>query len=369
MEKMFVGKDAKQKYQEASEGLAKAVQEFHLASAEVAAIQDRNLMDLRERNNQEFESTNESLRQLLITKAASGDGYDGSLEAQITQLSQLAADNNIYQALITEVLDKREAERTSMNLYDLSNISKKVDEAMLQARIEAHPRLAKVNDWIKKHPKTRMALGLGLSGLGLIGAATFNAPLVGLSMAGSAALRGYGSYNFARGIGEALASGKMNKAQISTIEDYLSVSDKQSDTRRKSKIVGSVVAAALIVAPLVGRVLDQVNHASPASSLSHHHKPFIKPQASTNTVTPNPSITPVGANTLPWNYAEQVLHTNISNPAILDKLVHNPLGITFNGNGLGGGLGAINSISYGGHIYTDLGHINGAIQAILEATS
>ncbi len=77
-------------------------------------------------------------------------------------------------------------------------------------------------------------------------------------------------------------------------------------------------------------------------------------------------IKPTAENTLPWNYAMDTLHTNISNPQVLSKLTDNSAGIKFNGNGLSGGSGAIDSVTINGHTYTDLGHINGAIKHILD---
>ncbi len=77
-------------------------------------------------------------------------------------------------------------------------------------------------------------------------------------------------------------------------------------------------------------------------------------------------IKPTAENTLPWNYAMDTLHTNISNPQVLSKLTDNSAGIKFNGNGLSGGKGAIDSVTINGHTYTDLGHINGAIKHVLD---
>ena len=80
-------------------------------------------------------------------------------------------------------------------------------------------------------------------------------------------------------------------------------------------------------------------------------------------------IKPVAANTLPWNYAMDTLHTNISSPSVLNKITHNSAGIQFNGNGLSDGKGAIDSVTIDGHTYTDLGHINGAIKFVLDDKS
>ena len=50
----------------------------------------------------------------------------------------------------------------------------------------------------------------------------------------------------------------------------------------------------------------------------------------------------------------------------LPELINNHYGIHFAGNGLSGGQGAIESVTIPGQgTFTDLGHINGAIQFIL----
>ena len=186
--------------------------------------------------------------------------------------------------------------------------------------------------------------------------------MVALSSAGSSALGGYGSYNLARGIGDVLASRRLDKASIATIEDYLTVSAQESSIRRKSKIVGVASAAvAMIAAPLVGHILSNAHHASTATTQQPLHETNNVP---VNSVAHN-NITPVDANTYPWTYAMQELHTNISNPAVLSKLVNNPQGIKFQGNGLGGGLGRILSVTENGKILTDNASINLAITKVL----
>jgi len=61
-----------------------------------------------------------------------------------------------------------------------------------------------------------------------------------------------------------------------------------------------------------------------------------------------------------------LLHTNISSPEVLNKLTNNPFNIKFIGNGLGGGNGAITSVSIPGQgTFSDLGHINSAIAYVL----
>jgi hypothetical protein len=70
---------------------------------------------------------------------------------------------------------------------------------------------------------------------------------------------------------------------------------------------------------------------------------------------------------LPWTYGMDVLHTNISSSDVLSKLTNNTEGIRFIGNGLGGGHGAIESVTIPGQgTFSDVGHINAAISYVLE---
>ena len=117
---------------------------------------------------------------------------------------------------------------------------------------------------------------------------------------------------------------------------------------------------------LTSEVSSQANSHAGSLPASHTFTSGVSSQADTVTIQHNLDIKPTAGNTLPWNYAMDTLHTNISNPAVLHKLTNNSSGIKFNGNGLSGGQGAIDSVTINGHTYTDLGHINGAIKHVLD---
>ena len=112
---------------------------------------------------------------------------------------------------------------------------------------------------------------------------------------------------------------------------------------------------------------DSVRSLSPDHSFTSQTGPATSHLNDTTSHSPVAvDIKPTAENTLPWNYAMDTLHTNISNPQVLSKLTDNSAGIKFNGNGLSGGKGAIDSVTINGHTYTDLGHINGAIKHVLD---
>ncbi len=117
---------------------------------------------------------------------------------------------------------------------------------------------------------------------------------------------------------------------------------------------------------LTSEVSSQADSHAGSLPASHSFTSGVSSPADTVTIQHNVDIKPTAGNTLPWNYAMDTLHTNISNPAVLHKLTNNSAGIKFNGNGLSGGQGAIDSVTINGRTYTDLGHINGAIKHVLD---
>ena len=251
----------------------------------------------------------------------------------------------------------------------ITELHKSVEDAISAERIKRHPKLASINNWLMKHKYARLATGGVLLGLGVLGGATLNAPIVGVAVAGSSLLRAYGAYNGGRAVGEMLANRQLSKHEISTIQDYLAASSRQSTHRRWSKRYSTALAAVAALAQPMLHVIDsgQVVTTHPATpSLST--QPSLSHSASVINNTPAPiNITPAGGNMLPWTYGMDVLHTNISNPSILRSIVQNPYGIKFTGNGQGGGAGAILRVFIPGQgSFSDSSHINGAINYILN---
>jgi hypothetical protein len=183
-----------------------------------------------------------------------------------------------------------------------------------------------------------------------------------------------------------IANKKMSKTQLATIDDYLGASDRQSATRRNSKRLGAAVAVAMAAAPAI-LAMTEAQHAATATHSTHTKggshtvvdtdKPDIDKTDidKTGVVTPPPklpmpTITPQGGDEYPWTFGMKNLGTNISAHDTLTKIVNNPYGIKFVGNGMGGGSGAIESVTFPGpdgirRTFTDFAHINGAIAAIM----
>jgi len=285
-----------------------------------------------------------------------------SLKNQRDQLT-LASDT------VAEQIRDREAEREAFRMDTVTEVAAAVTKKQLELRIEKHPKLAKMADWIQKHPKTRIGVGLGLTAIGIAGAATFNAPIVSAAIAGKAALRAYGSYNLTRAAGEAIVSRRRNRTDLGDTElanqdmdselmnRFFGLFEANAGTQSRNKATGTAIATVLSLTPF----MTHVTQATPTHVIS-------KPIVPTTSLTHVASLKPLGNGVLPWTYFwDGGKGVNISGPPYFDRIINNGLGFRFTGNGLGNGQGAIESVIYNGHQYTDLGHINGAIAQILGA--
>ena len=110
--------------------------------------------------------------------------------------------------------------------------------------------------------------------------------------------------------------------------------------------------------------MTEAHHA--ATAVPHTHPTGGGTPPPPTSTAPMPTITPQGGDEYPWTFGMNNLGTNISAHDTLTKIVNNPYGIKFVGNGMGGGSGAIESVFIPGQgTFTDFAHINGAIAAIM----
>ena len=137
-----------------------------------------------------------------------------------------------------------------------------------------------------------------------------------------------------------------------------------------------MAAAPAILAMTEAQHAATATHSTHTTGGSHTVVDTDKPDIDkTGVVTPPPklpmpTITPQGGDEYPWTFGMNNLGTNISAHDTLTKIVNNPYGIKFVGNGMGGGSGAIESVTFPGpdgirRTFTDFAHINGAIAAIM----
>ncbi len=370
-EKIFAGKSGKQALEEASKDLQQKFDNWINANAElVVSLKSKNA-----RGNAISDLTAELdyLRENLTDLEAQRDAGNSSTELaqQIEELKKQEAEDN---ALLEEYKNEDgsfnkelKADIVKADIMErLIEMSKNVDDAVLEERVSRNSKFAKFNNWVTKHPRTRLGVGLALTGMGVVGAATFNAPLVAVSALGRGLLSGFGSYNVSRAIGEMIGRGRMKRAELTSVTNYLEASNSQTSSTRTSKRVGA--AAALIVGSLTS-VLGVLNSHAELHAVKHIPKLASNPTQPINTPllqTPKLSLAPIDNNQLPWDYAMNNLHTNISDPNVLHQLIDNKLGIKFVGNNLSGGSGRIFSVHIPGQgVFTDSGHINAAIERIL----
>ncbi|MBA3678831.1 hypothetical protein H0W80_01380 [Candidatus Saccharibacteria bacterium] len=193
--------------------------------------------------------------QVQLIAPPEGRATDAEINAHIKELQEYVEELNQYDADLLATANEVDKYIAEEKAKALIAIRTKVDAAMLAEREARHPKLTKVTEWLKKHPKSRIAAGVVLAGMGLVGAATGNAPLVGVAIAGRAALRGGGTYNVARGAGEWIGDRRYNKTDINSVEDYTEAAQRQTKTRRRSKRAGAAAGVALAAAPVVGSLL------------------------------------------------------------------------------------------------------------------
>jgi hypothetical protein len=234
---------------------------------------------------------------------------------------------------------------------------------MLAEREKNHPRLAKMSNWLKKHPKARLIASAGMIGLGIIGTLTANPPLIGIAVAGKTALRGIGGYNAVRAGGEWKVNRDLAKhGEDTSIEDYTESAIKGSTTRRRSKRGGLVAGAALAAAPFVANALFDNTPDGPPKPPPETPEP-PPPEVPE---PPPPEIPFTGTdNSYPWDHFKALVGAGEATPKILqiaDKATS--MGWQVVGEG-GGGTGKIISMtSPGGIVYTGNAAINAALDGI-----
>jgi hypothetical protein len=226
------------------------------ALAEVMVHRERELDQWTATADQYIAQSSDKLATLIAMSSLPADQIPPMLEAEIQEQQDYIAFMNNYKDLIAnekvalhEKFEREKAEK-------LIEVRTRVDATMLAEREKNHPRLAKMSNWLKKHPKARLIASAGMIGLGIIGTLTANPPLIGIAVAGKTALRGIGGYNAVRAGGEWKVNRDLAKhGEDTSIEDYTESAIKGSTTRRRSKRGGLVAGAALAAAPFVANAV------------------------------------------------------------------------------------------------------------------
>ncbi len=364
-ERLFSGKKDKIEFDSAAAILKTKFNEYMAVIPETMRVADQALANAREANSAEISEIDQQLSELNNRKNSAGEQYDGSLDSQINDLqAKLELANDTKKGIDNEY-EQREGARQAYLQSRLMETSKNISQAVIDERIRSNPRMTKFMGFLRSHPKTRLAVSIGLTAAGFVGASTFDAPLVALATVGKGLLRGYGSYDLVQQLGERKAAKNVSQSELKTIDDYLASSSKEAATLRNYKRGGAVIGSILAVGPIAWSLAEghapTLNRPTHSSGTHPEHAPApIEHPSTTSTL----DIRPVDGNTLPWDYAMNSHLGNLSSR--LPELINNHYGIHFVGNGLSGGQGAIESVTIPGQgTFTDLGHINGAIQFIL----
>jgi len=351
-ERILAGKEAKEALEAAGATLAEA--HNNVLRAQVAEMNAADQMQeaAYEHNQQAIDQANDERDGLVAQRAAAREAgnYDGSLDGRIDALAAEVREMIANQTTLEEDMATREQQREAVITQQAIALRDAVEQSMQRQREAAHPRWAKFTKFMTDHPSVRTAISAGLVGIGVLGTATGLVPLTALSIAGGAVMRGVGAYGISRGIGDMISKRQLRGDNLRTVEDYLAASSKDSNTQKWSKRAGAILAVAAAAGPAINQIHQLMNHPNaqpPTKTGGPHNKLDIKP----------------GAHTFPWTNGMEHLHTNISDPSQMRIWTHYP-GIHFTGNGLGGGHGAITSVTYNGHTFHDFAHINGALNYI-----
>ncbi len=362
--RLFSGKKSKIEFESSAVVLKTKFNQFVSVIPETMAVADQALENARNANSAEISEIGKQLGELNDQKQSFGEQYDGSLDSQINDLqTKLEAANETKKGIDSEY-EQREGNRQAYITARLMETMHSTNQAVLNERARSHPKLTKFMNYLRSHPKTRLAVSAGLTALGFVGASTFDAPLVALATVGKGLLRGYGSYDLVQQLGERKAARDVSQSELKTVDDYLASSTKEAATLRNYKRGGAVVGSILAVGPIAWSLVE--GHSPTLNRAAHNGAHPQQPSSVGDHPTPTNSldIKPVDGSTLPWDYAMNSHLGNLSSR--LPELVNNHYGIHFTGNGLSGGQGAIESVTIPGQgTFTDLGHINGAIQFIL----
>ena len=354
LEKVLGGKN-QEAYDTAEANLHRAYNEYIANLSEEVAEGNRELRDRIEHLDDDIDAISDQISD--TEDAIASAAPDADIAQMYANMAAHEARQQVLEGRQDELqsqIEANEARHNEIIAQRVTEVSARVDNEMLAQRERAHPRLTKINEWLRTHTKTRIIVGVALAASGFVGVVTGNVPLVVGSIAARAALSGYGGYNAARGFGERRADKRYNAADTSSIEDYTAAAGDQSRTRRRSKKTGAVIGGALAAVPIIRGIANAGDVVPAPKSAPVPETPIPTP--------PNiPNLTPTDFR-FPWQHMTDQIGSN-GTPRIMEIANNAPnLGWQVIGNGQGGGNGAIlRIIDPGGNVYAGNGPINAAL--------
>jgi len=261
--------------------------QFDTAEAQLQQTFHEFLDRAAEKEAAEAEKIKESIEQLKAKQA--------QIAENVTKLRSALEDPDLSQAEIvhyTQQLEQNESEYANIGKeilaasQELSNIEQRmqesavemvasirnrVDAEMVEQREKAHPRLAKVNNWLKKHKGARFVAGVAFSAMAITGTITGIVPIAAVGIAGRSMLGAFGGYNAVRAAGDFIGGKQLDRSDLTTIEGYTTGAEKESNTVRRSKKGGAVAGTVLGALP----VLRGISHApAPTPPKTHSAEEF-----------------------------------------------------------------------------------------------
>lgn len=249
----------KEKKQELAAAKAEFAENFEAYVGALAYEQVANLAEIADVyelsvNYMTISQTREAelLEQKALADKDRAPGFKGLTDAEFDASLKIQKDYQAIQVAKQEECIVARQEQNALfeaiRAQELLKVRKLVDDAMLAERLKKKPNLlVKLNQWMNKHPISKIALGGGLAALSIAGTVTGILPLVGIAGAGWGILRASALYTGTRGVGEKVGqtekfgAGKIeNKANIG---EELDAQEKQTKIRRYSKRIGALIAA------------------------------------------------------------------------------------------------------------------------------
>ncbi len=265
-EKIFSGRQATSELQVSSQELNAAFGEWSAALSRFFTEQNRFVHEQTQLTRDQLNEARTQLQDLeAMPEADRPTNYQDLVQEVGNNIRTLENENSQNEQNEARI----QAGLNAMINEKLMEVRARVDFEMIAERERRHPKLAKVGEWLRNHKKTRIAAGVVLVGVGFVGAATGNIPLVSAAVAGRAALRGFGGYTATKAVGESLADRRMGKTDIDSMEDYTEAAKKQTKSKRRWGRGAVAVGAGLAAAPIIGNAL----HATPEAPAPTAPKP------------------------------------------------------------------------------------------------
>lgn len=281
-ERMFAGKEEKDRLARAQENLNNSFEAWSQAYAAYIAAEIARLDNEGQLIDNQLSDEQAKLQDLENAKADPARAEaDPNLDEKIRLQKEWIEHIQKQKALKEQEIEDANLKQAHVINQTLLNVRKRVDDKMLEIRVNRHPKLAKFNEFLKQHPYARTAAGVVLTGIGITGTVTGLAPIAVVGFAGRSALGAFGAYNAARGVGEAVGNsqrfGVGELGSRETIREETQAEVNQTDIRRYSKRAGAALAA-IVGAIGAYKLANAIADRPPTPSADHRYGSVNNPE-------------------------------------------------------------------------------------------